>query len=211
MLLAAIGDIRGDLAALEAVLAALDNEGIQTIVQTGNIAVGGPYPGPVIALLRDRNIPCVQGEEDRILMRAVRKHETLAKKLPPDLWAAVQQAYADLTSAEVEFLRHLPRQRALSVDGVSISISHGLPAEAREMLSPETSRSRLQRQREAVSASLYLSGGGPEFLAREIDGALFICPGPLQGPAGPRYALISTEALPWTATLVDVAASGSGA
>ena len=65
MIFAAFGGVRGNLSALEAILAAVDAEGIQTLVNTGDCVVGGPAPNEVIELLRLRRIPTVQGQSDR--------------------------------------------------------------------------------------------------------------------------------------------------
>ncbi len=73
MLMAALGDIHGNLPALQAVLDAIDAEGIQTVVNTGDTVVGYPWPDDVIARLRERDVPSAQSESDRTVFRLARK------------------------------------------------------------------------------------------------------------------------------------------
>lgn len=64
MKLALISDIHGNLAALETVLRRIDQLGADAIVCMGDLVGYGPQPNEVIDLVRERNIPCVEGNHD---------------------------------------------------------------------------------------------------------------------------------------------------
>jgi predicted phosphodiesterase len=65
MKLAVISDIHGNQAAFEAVLADIDALGISDIVSLGDLVGYGPHPESVVATVRNRGIPTVQGNHDR--------------------------------------------------------------------------------------------------------------------------------------------------
>ena len=64
MKLAFISDIHGNLAALEAVLNCLSEEGCFKTLCAGDIVGYGPDPKACIQLIRERDIPCVKGNHD---------------------------------------------------------------------------------------------------------------------------------------------------
>ncbi|MFN8592252.1 MAG: metallophosphoesterase family protein [Thermomicrobiales bacterium] len=68
MRLALIADIHGNLSALDAVLAALQQERLDTIICLGDVAASGPYPREVLHRLRDLTFPVVMGNADAELL-----------------------------------------------------------------------------------------------------------------------------------------------
>lgn len=67
MRLGVIADIHGNLLALEAVLAKLDDLGVDRIVNLGDCASGPLWPAETVALLRSRGMSHVRGNHDRAL------------------------------------------------------------------------------------------------------------------------------------------------
>jgi predicted phosphodiesterase len=200
MLMAAIGEVRGNFSALQAVLNAIEDSGIQTIIQTGNIGSSPSSAETVIAFFRNSPVPGVQGEFDRLLGRFERKRAALLKRLEPAEYAALESAHAALSSASLEFLRALPRQRRLDVDGVSVLACYGAVTGASGILTAETPHVKFQREREAALADVVVCGGAPEPFSLLVEHTLFVSPGPLNaGPGQARYAVISTEEEPWSA------------
>src|SRR5262245_63032984 len=96
---AALYDIHGNLAALEAVLAQVPDEA--TILVGGDICAGGEQPSEALTRLRglgDR-VAWLRGNADRELHPG---EEGLA---PPEF---LEQARSKLTEEEIEFLHDLP-------------------------------------------------------------------------------------------------------
>ncbi len=199
MLMAALGAIRGNLAALEAALRAIDDEGIHTVVHTGDSVVGGGQPAEVLGLLRARAIPSVQGESDRDAARFARKEKSLRRTRDPETFEALRRAYESLRSDDIEYLAGLPRQRALTVDGVAICLCHGTPFSQAESLEAEGDPSVFRRVREAVNTDIVVCGREPTAFARWVDAALFVNPGPAAIECAAAYAIIDTECEPWKA------------
>src|SRR5215467_12609917 len=107
MSVAALYDIHGDLAALEAVLAEVPDDA--TIVVGGDICAGGPQPSATLARLRglgDR-VRWVRGNADRELYPG---EEGLAS---PEF---LEEARSELGEEDIAFLHGLPETQR--IDGV---------------------------------------------------------------------------------------------
>ena len=220
MLIAAIGNIHGNLPALEAVLGEIDDAGIQTIVNTGDCVAGHPWPNEVIDLLRDRSIPTVQGEQDRLVARFERKRKSLARDISRvggwtigshlrDEWARIQEAYEAARSENIEFLAALPKQLFLTIDGISVCVCHGTPQGRNDVLHEEDDIGKFRRLREAANTDIIICGRSHTPFSRVVDNTLFVNPGAVGisdgGPQQAIYATISTETEPWEALAHSVA------
>lgn len=199
MIFAVLGDIKGDEAALECAINAIEEEGILTVVCTGNVAAGAADPNGAIDLLRARDIPCAMGEADRLMLRFQRKRQQLQRRIAEDLYRDLEAAHETITSDNLEYLRGLHRLVRLEIDGQRIHVCHGSPASTSEVLSADSPWMRLQRHREDETPDALVCGGHPEPWYLTVDGTLFVGPGylrPDEGHAG--YVIVNTEASPWT-------------
>ncbi len=208
MLLAVIGDIHGNLPALEAVLRRLDADGIQTVIHTGDAVAGFPWPNEVVDILREREIPSVQGEVDRRAAGFLRRPRAARHDVPDDLRAHLEWTYEALRSDNLEYLGTLPRHRVLTYEGIGVFLCHGTPTRPNDSLYEDDDESRFLRQREAANAPLVACGRSHEPFAREVTGTWFVNPGsvgiPSEGEALARFAVVNTEDEPWTVELAAV-------
>ncbi len=200
MILAALGDIHGNLPALEAALEAIDEAGIHTIVNTGDCVVGFPWPNEVVDILRSREILTVQGERDRFAVRFLRKQETLRKKWGASEFRAVQWTHEAARTDTLEYLRSLPRRRHLHLEGLGITVCHGTLTSQSEGLHPDDPESRFQRQWEEARSDVVILGRTHIPFHRWVRGTLFVNPGSagMNEDGAARYALINTETDPWS-------------
>jgi len=202
MIFSVIGDIRGDLKALHAVLDHVENAGIQVILHAGNAVVGGPDGDAVIDRLRRAGVHCVLGAEDKLAVRFSRKREALRKRLEPELFTALEAAHARLGSGNLEFLAHLHASRHVEIDNMSIYVC--ADADSRRS-GPDLPPARLRRLREQALADVILCGGAAEPFTTTVDGTLIVFPGPLHaGPGLARYALVDTDGPSMAATFPEV-------
>lgn len=203
MLFAAIGDIRGNLPALESVLKILSDEGIQTIVNTGDSAVGFRWGNEVLDLLKSSNTTSVQGGMDRLLARFSRKGKSLRNRLPQAEYKALQEAYGLCSSHSVEYLGSLPSRAKLALDGVLIEICHGSLTSQAKRLTVGDDEAHFQRQRELTEAQIIVCGHGEWAFVRRVDDTLFVHPGSVGMASDGRahFAVVSTETEPWDAQL----------
>ncbi len=205
MYLAAIGHIHGNLPALTAVLDHLDDEGILTILNTGDSVVGHPEANEVVDLLRSHNVMSVLGEADRRAVHFLRKRATLEKKYSPEEFVAVEQAFESLRPENLEYLRGLPRARACNIEQLNILLCHGTPANPAATLEETDSVDLFKRQREIAVADIIIGGGTHQPYARLVDATLFVSPGSVGSkPHTATFAIIDTENQPWETRFVAV-------
>ena len=95
MRFAAIADIHGNCAALEAVLADIAAQGIADIVNLGDVASGPLHARRTIDLLMQRNIVTVRGNHDRYLI----------EQSPQAMGSWERPAYAELDTVHLDWLR----------------------------------------------------------------------------------------------------------
>ncbi len=208
MIVGIIGDIHGHLPALTAVLAQLDNAGVENLVNTGDCVVGNPWSGGVIDILRDRNIPTAQGLEDRQVVRFARRQGVRGGDAHGGQFDSIRRAFESLSSDQIEFLRSLPKLVTLKLDGVRIAAAHGTPGVQSRPLLVSDHADLFRRQRERTNADVIACGQTHQAFYRWVDGTLFVNPGAVGPPAGrPRpaqYALVDTESTPWGCEIKSV-------
>jgi predicted phosphodiesterase len=208
MLCAALSNIRGNWPALQAVLAAIDEAGIQTIVHTGDLVVGHPWPNEVIACIRDRGIPGVQGEQDRLAIRFTRKAKSMQKKLGEEAYDALERAHRDTRSEHLEWLRGLPRHHMLTVDSIDLCVCHGTVTSMSDALREDDDEARFQRQREEANTPIVICGNSAAPFTRTVGDTLFVNPGSVglrnDEQQEAHYAVINTETDPWSVAFEHV-------
>jgi len=199
MILAAFGDIHGNWPALEAALKEIDDAGIRTLVCTGDLVAGYPYPNEVIDFLERRNLTTVQGSHDRLTASLIRSGGQTLKRASEEDAAAMRWTYDQLTSGNVEYLRALPRVQRITIDGVDVYVGHGAPDAVNDGIGDHTSAQRFERYRESARADIVIGGNTHHPFHRLVEDTLFVNPGSLGcDERGAVYAVISTEDEPWT-------------
>ncbi|HEY5596463.1 MAG TPA: metallophosphoesterase family protein [Candidatus Bipolaricaulota bacterium] len=113
-----ISDVHANLAALEAVLARLDDEGVQEIVCCGDVVGYGPWPNECVALVRERCACCVSGNHDA----AARGTIDIAQ-FNGNAGIALRWTLAQLTPESTEFLQSRP----MSTPFEGCFVTHGSP------------------------------------------------------------------------------------
>lgn len=182
MRLAAIADIHGNAAALEAVLADIAAQGIapDSIVNLGDCLSGPLEAGRTADILVPLDLPTVRGNHDRYLI----EHE--AGKMHS--WEA--DAFRQLTPAHLDWLRALPVSRIWRDE---VFLCHATPADDQlywmERIEPNgvvglKPRAEIEKLAEGISQSLILCGHS--HLPRAVrlsDGRLLVNPGSVGCPA----------------------------
>jgi putative phosphoesterase len=116
MRLGLIGDIHGDMRALETTLSRLELLAVDQIVCMGDLLGYGSEPDAVVALIRDRGILSIRGNHDRW---AIERRQLFGLRG----WKP-----AELRDETWDFLGTLPAGRRLDCAGRIIEIHHGSPA-----------------------------------------------------------------------------------
>src|SRR5687768_13093073 len=106
--IAVISDIHANLHALEAVLAAIDADGVDEIWCLGDIVGYGPRPNECTALVRERAAVCLAGNHDLVVLGKIESGAFVGEAATVARWTT-----RALEPGAREFLRSLePRGEA---------------------------------------------------------------------------------------------------
>jgi len=179
MRLAVLADIHGNLPALEAVLADLDQRRIDGVVNLGDCASGPLWPRETLAGLIALRWPTVRGNHDRILGR----------ERPEAMGASDRFAYDETQSAQRTWLTLLPPALDL---GQGVVAFHGRPGDDEAYLLEDVAGGRLvlaeadavAARLAGVAAAVILTAHSHQpGLLRLPDGRMVLNPGSVGVPA----------------------------
>lgn len=153
-------DIHGNLTALDAVLAAIDEVGIQEMYCLGDLVGYGPDPAGVIARIRERGIVTIRGNYDDGVGKGTGDCGCYYATEQARSDGAISYAFTEgaLNAREREWLRELPDDMRLEHDGVSLLLAHGSPRKINEYLLPDRQDVQLVRLAEAAAADIVCVG-----------------------------------------------------
>ena len=205
MLIAVIGEVAGNFRSFEAALKAIENEGIQTILQTGNLVLGESGSNESVLLAESRGLHCVLGEQDRKVVRFQKKKAMIERRMDKDAFDKLRHAHESLRPNSIEWLQRLPRERRIELEGIGILLCGGAPGAANQVIEKNTPAVRLQRYRENTDCRLILCGGNGSPFHHRVADTLFVHPGPVT-PNQDRaaYTRVDTEELPWRVETVEI-------
>jgi putative phosphoesterase len=195
--LAVIGDIHGNLLALEAVLADIRREGADAVLCTGDLVNYGPEPALVLERVLSVCDLCIAGNHDRLL--AHWGGEPLASRPGRDM--AIEEACVRWTAAR---LRQDQRQRlaALPDDAMwaDILLVHGSPRSKDEYVYPNAAPARWAELADATrrrGCAALVMGHTHVPLLRQWEGVTLFNPGsvgwPKDGDPRAAYGLLRRE------------------
>jgi len=203
MKVALIGDIHANLPALEAVLAHIQEQGIEKIWNVGDFVGYGAFPDEVVQLfrtaqhLRNENVLNIVGNYDLQVLEFKQKKAKWRKKKHPQKYLAFQWAYENLSKKNRKYLRFLSQEIRMKVKGYRILLTHGSPASNDEHLTPETPKKRLRELAKLAKADIVICGHSHQPFAQQVDDVWFINTGSVGRPddGDPRacYAILEIE------------------
>jgi putative phosphoesterase len=173
---AVITDIHGNLPALEAALARIEELGIERVFCGGDLVGYGPHPNEVCRLIAQRDIPTIYGNYDYAIARDL-EDCGCAYVTPHD--RELGQLSVDWTLAHTnqdskDFMRSLPFDLHFSVAGVNVHLVHGSPRKVNEYLFEDKPQSLYERLAAAESDPLLVFGHTHKPWMHEYGGVLFV-------------------------------------
>jgi putative phosphoesterase len=175
MSIALVADIHGNLAALDAVLAAIDRDRPDRVVCLGDVAAMGPQPREVLARLRERAITVVMGNADAELLdpSSMPEDSDNARKFKAmTLWAANQLDAVDRT-----FLASFLPTIEIALGTRRLHCCHGSPRGFDDEITPTTPAVDLVSMLDGVAAGLIAGGHTHVRMLRSWQGRELVNPG----------------------------------
>jgi putative phosphoesterase len=190
MRVAALYDVHGNLPALTAVLAEMDELGVDAIVVGGDVS-SGPMPAETLDALRVRGARFVRGNADRVLdLRGADDGET---------WVQARRWVADRLGEErLGFLAMRPLDLMLELDGLGpIRFCHGAPGSDELTITRLTPDERLRGLLAGVDERVVVCGHTHVQFDRAVDGIRVVNAGsvgaPYQAEPGAYWALLGAD------------------
>ena len=210
MRVAVIADIHGNLTALDAVLADLEDTGYDRVVCLGDVAATGPQPHETVARLGALGCPVVMDNTDAASFRPVRLSPTdddARRFAEIAAWCAAQ-----LTPEDLAYMRTF--QPTLTVPlgyDATLLCCHGSPRSNTEGILATTPDAALARMLAGYDATVLASGPTHAPFIRRYGGALLLNPGSVglpyeltgEGTRNPPWAEYSI--VEWRAGAVNIA------
>ena len=150
MRLAVLADIHGNLPALEAVLADVQQHNVNGIIVAGDLIGCGPQPVEVVRLLRSLDGLMIRGNHENYFL-AYDAGDVPDGWRVSYQWAVMRWSYLCLDRETLDFITSLPEQLVVALDGTTpIRVIHGSPGDSSGRLFPD---------RDPVSMSWFRKAG----------------------------------------------------
>jgi len=159
MKIAALYDIHGNLPALQAVLAEIEQVHPDLILVGGDV-VSGPMPRAVLERLLEfgERVHFIRGNSDREVVTAF-DGLPLDPGLPEHVREVMLWTAKQLMRRHRDFLAQLPEQAVLDVDGlVDVLFCHGSPRSDEEIVTAATPEARLREILAGVKQNVVVCG-----------------------------------------------------
>jgi putative phosphoesterase len=197
--IALFSDVHGNRVALEAVLADIAGRGIARVHCLGDLVGYGPDPNGVIDLMRERDLPSLQGNYDDGVGRDRGEcgcfyADEASKKIGEASYAFTA---AEVTRDRKAYLRDLPREAHSTLGEVKIHLVHGSPRPINEYLLKDRDQKTYERLAADESDDVLAFGHTHQSWHRRIGGVLFVNVGtvgrPKDGDPRAGYAVLTAE------------------
>ncbi len=197
--LAFLGDIHGNLPALEAVLAHLDRtQSPDAVYLLGDLVNRCPWNNEVMDVLTDRGWPSVSGNHDLIITRlhtpAIRPPFDERSRFPVMYWT-----WDHLRPEHIASLHELPAEMTIALDGTPpIRLLHGLPSNPFVGVYPESDAAEIAQKFAGYTEPVIIGGHTHRPLDRVIAGRHFLNPSSVGLPYNkdPRAQYLILDLLP---------------
>jgi len=184
MKIAVLGDIHGNLAALEAVLNDLNTQKLDRIFCSGDLVGYGPHPNEVVQLIKAKEILTIMGNYDDAaafnLPVCGCNFKSDAERQRGEI--SLSWTKAKLTAENKKFLQELPEELALSMGNRNLLFFHGSPRAMNEYLHDTSDLELYKDIIQDYPADIYIFGHTHIPYKKEIDGKLFINAGSVGFP-----------------------------
>ncbi|MBE2320902.1 metallophosphoesterase family protein [Solirubrobacter sp. CPCC 204708] len=173
---AVITDIHGNLPALEAALARIDELGIDEIYCGGDLVGYGPRPNEVCSLIAERRIPTIYGNYDYAIARDL-DDCGCAYITPEDRQLgqrSVEWTLANTDRASKDFMRELPFDMSFPVGTTDVHLVHGSPRKVNEYLFEDKPARLYERLAAAETDKVLVFGHTHKPWVHEYGGVLFV-------------------------------------
>ncbi len=143
MKIALFGGLYSNYPALESAIADASLRGVDSMYCLGDLGAFGPHPDRIFPVLRDNNIKCVLGNYDDSIGNELDDCQCGYTDPRDNHFAQISYDYTlkNTSGDNKTWLRQLPKEIRLNVDGLQVLLCHGSPRRTNEFLWESTTSS----------------------------------------------------------------------
>lgn len=162
MKFAVISDIHGNMQALDAVLNDIKKENCSSILCLGDLAMAGPEPAKAVELIKsiaeDGKMTVIQGNTDYLISNFDSEVTNRLAASFPIMSEALKNDIQVIPDYLKEYLKNLPVQKTLEIEGVKVLLVHGSPRKNDENIMPDLPIEKVEEMLEGVVSDLIFCG-----------------------------------------------------
>lgn len=191
MRLAIIADIHSNLPALQAVLADIDQFGVDEIIVAGDAINGGPFPGEVLELIQERQLSVVKGNHENYILECA--NAATKNRYQGLNWGSVRWTLSQLSSPQLRTIQEWP----ISLERPNMLIVHGSPEHLSGGIQPDVSDDVIAERFGKIQHPLIITAHTHIPFVRQWQHLTLINPGsvgmPLDYNAAASYVLLENR------------------
>ena len=201
MKLAVLGDVHGNIYALDAALADAKRHKPDAYLITGDLVMNGPQPAEVVERVRGldaKGALVVQGNTDIAVADAdYAAAFPWLESVSDSMRAAAEWANEQLSDEQRDYLRRLPSERRMWLDGTLVLVCHASPGSQTSGLSADLDPSVTVERVTRTDARVIACGHTHIADVRELGRKLIVNPGScgyaFDGTASACWALVTLD------------------
>ncbi len=167
-----LSDIHSNIDALSAVLEDMKKRDINIVLCSGDIIGYHTFPEETVKLIKNEKIIAIRGNHDNDV---INKQFNITRS--PDIF---RFTYDNLSDESLQWLEDLPKTLEVTLEGVSILMSHGSPSDIEEYLYEGSSEAL--EYAAACESDILISGHTHLPWVQELEGTLFVNSGSVGKP-----------------------------
>jgi putative phosphoesterase len=207
MRLAFCSDIHGNAYALDAVLADINERNVDKIFVLGDLCYRGPEPQRSLNLVQSLTTDVIKGNADVWVARGVNQGEVPDQALEM-MNKERDWVYSNLNEESIEYLRNLPTELNIEVEGTKIHAFHATPDSLFEVVLSDEKEETLIAKMMTQEADLYIYAHIHRPYIRYINGKCVMNIGsvglPFDGIRKSSYALVDVKENSFQTSIVRV-------
>lgn len=158
MKIAVISDIHANLHALTSVILDFQDRDVDRVFALGDYAMAGAQPVETMQFVLTQPWEMIQGNTDELIANYNDEIYELVKGNFPVMGEALKYDVSVLPLKCKEFLKNLPKEKILTVEGVKIHLVHGSPRKNNENIFPNLPLELVEEMCASTDANLILCG-----------------------------------------------------
>lgn len=158
MKIAVISDIHANLHALTSVILDFQDRGAERIFALGDYAMAGAQPVETMQFILTQPWDMIQGNTDELIGNYNEDIYGLVKDSFPVMGEALRYDAGVLPDKYKKFLKELPKEKIIEIEGVKILLVHGSPRKNNENIYPNLKVEEVEEMCLSSDADLILCG-----------------------------------------------------